>query len=262
MVNKTEFPALFPWELYSKKLLSRIELPFCMGFFSEKDAKERGLFLASGTSGKIASGNKVTLYWLVDTNDGIILDARFQAYGDSAFLGACEVLSELVVGKNYAQAMRLQLQDIDQHVRDMQEKEAFPQETWGHITLALDALYDAAGECSHIPLPVAYTLPPGQTIEVREGGWPGWDTLTNEEQKKIIEHVLDQDVRPYIAMDAGGVDLIDLVEGKQVIISYTGACMTCFSANGTTLSYIQHVLRSHVHPDLVVVPTSLFGNTV
>jgi len=251
------YPSLFPWERYSKKLSARIEMPFCVGMFTEEEAKEKGLFLASGESGSLSSGNKAHLYWLVDPNDGIIVDARFQAYGDSAFLGACEIISELVVGKNYLQAHDLLPEDIDKEARDRVEKEAFPRETWGHMTLALEAVDDAALECHHIPLPLSYVEPfalADKKILPREDGWPGWETLTNEEQKEIIEHVLDQEVRPSIAKDAGGVDLLDVKEGRYVRIAYKGTCATCFSATGTTLSYIQHVLRTHVHPELIVVP--------
>jgi NifU-like protein len=250
------FPSLFPWESYSKKLSARLLLPFCVGSFTEKDARERGLFLASGESGEVSSGNKAHLFWLVDPNDGIVVDARFRAYGDSAFIGACEILSELVVGKNYLQAEGIGPNDIDQQVRDTPDKEAFPKEALGHITLALEALQDASGECHHIPLPIAYThsFPRDHKGEVLEGGWPGWEALTAQEQKKIIEDVLDVEIRPHIALDAGGVDLLDLVEGKRVLIAYKGACTTCFSANGTTLSYIQHILRARVHPDLIVIP--------
>ena len=250
------YPSLFPWELYSKKLSLRIESPFSAGAFSEKEAREKGLFLATGESGEIALGNAVQLFWLVDPEDGIIADARFLAYGDSALIGACEIISELVVGKNYLQASDLSVEDVDKHVRDTPEKEAFPRETWGHITLGLEALVETASVCQHIPLPIPPVIPFSSTTsrDIKEGGWPGWEILSSEEQKKIIEQVLDKEVRPFVARDSGGVDLIDLVEGKQVLIAYTGACLTCFSANGATLSYIQHVLRSHVHPDLIVIP--------
>ena len=61
-------------------------------------------------------------------------------------------------------------------------------------------------------------------------------------------------MRPYIALDAGGVEVINLLEDKEVIIAYQGSCTSCYSAIGTTLSYIQQVLRAKVHPSLVVVP--------
>ena len=60
--------------------------------------------LAHGQEGAIADGNLVHFYWLIDPDDGIIVDARFQVYGQSALIGAAETACELVVGKNYDQA--------------------------------------------------------------------------------------------------------------------------------------------------------------
>ena len=70
----------------------------------------------------------------------------------------------------------------------------------------------------------------------------------------VIEEVLDRDIRPYIALDGGGVELLNLLQDKEVIIAYQGTCTSCFASAGTTLSYIQQVLRAHVHPELDVVP--------
>ena len=67
-------------------------------------------------------------------------------------------------------------------------------------------------------------------------------------------------MRPYIALDAGGVEVLNLVDDHQVLIAYQGSCTSCYSAVGTTLSYIQQVLRNKVHPSLVVVPDIDFDN--
>lgn len=67
-------------------------------------------------------------------------------------------------------------------------------------------------------------------------------------------------MRPYIALDAGGIEVINLIEDKQVIIAYQGSCTSCYSSIGTTLSYIQQTLRAKVHPDLVVIPDMDFQN--
>ena len=71
----------------------------------------------------------MSLYWLVDPDDGIIVDARFQAYGQSALIGAAEIACELSVGKNYDQARRIGAELIDKQVRDRPDEPAFPKET-------------------------------------------------------------------------------------------------------------------------------------
>ena len=75
----------FPWYRYSKKLASKIDHPRSAGFFSSEDASSRGMRLVVGASGSIEDGNQVTLYWLVDPNDGNIVDARFQGFWTIGF---------------------------------------------------------------------------------------------------------------------------------------------------------------------------------
>ena len=70
----------------------------------------------------------------------------------------------------------------------------------------------------------------------------------------LIEEVLDRDVRPYIALDAGGIVVLNLIHDTELVIAYQGSCTSCYSSIGTTLSYIQQVMRAKIHPDLVVVP--------
>ena len=89
----------FPWSRLSKKVLLRIDLPYCIGVFTQEDADARGLHLAQGSQGSIADGNRIQFYWLVDKSDGVIIDARFQAFGNTALIGAAEVACELLVGK-------------------------------------------------------------------------------------------------------------------------------------------------------------------
>jgi NifU-like protein len=246
----------FPWSRYSKKLISKIENPRCVGAFTKEQSEERGMRLATGQEGRIEDGNAIVLYWLVDIEDGIIVDARFQAYGQSALIGAAEVACEISIGKNYDQAKRISVDLLDKQVRDRSDEPAFPKETSPHLNLVLEAMDKAAEQCRDIPLATNYVAPPAPLDigEVLEGGYPGWLELGLNQKLALIEEVLARDVRPYIELDAGGVDVINLINDREVIIAYQGSCTSCFSATGTTLSYIQQILRGKIHPDLVVIP--------
>lgn len=246
----------FPWSHYSKKLNTKIERPRCFGFFTQAQSEERGMRLIKGQEGTIEEGNLICFYWLVDPEDGIIVDARFQVYGQSALIGAAEVACELVIGKNYDQARRIGTDLIDKQVRDRPDVAAFPKETSPHLNLVLEALDHAADHCMDIPLATHYVAPPAphDIGEILEGGYPGWETLRHEQKITLIEGVIASDIRPYIELDAGGIQVMDLINEHELLIAYQGSCTSCFSATGTTLSYIQHVLRSKVHPSLVVVP--------
>ncbi len=246
----------FPWSRYSKKLLAKIDKPRCVGFFTKEQSAERTMRLIEGKEGKLTDGNAVIFYWLVDPDDGIIVDSKFQAYGQSALIGAAEVACELVIGKNYDQAKRISVELLDKQVRDRQDEPAFPKETSPHLNIILSAIENAAEKCLDIPLSSGYVAPPAPLDigEILEGGYPGWDELALTQKVSLIEGVLDRDVRPYIELDAGGVEVLDLVNDWEVQIAYKGSCTSCFSATGTTLSYIQQVLRAKLHPNLHVVP--------
>lgn len=245
----------FPWSRYSKKLMAKIENPHNSGTFDPEQSEQRGMRLVIGREGQVEDGNCILLYWLVDKEDGKIVDAKFQVFGQSALIGAAEVACDLLVGKNYDQAKRVGVDLIDKQVRDKNDHPAFPQETAPHLNLVLDAIDFAAEQCMDIPLPVAYVAPPAPTEigETLEGGYPGWDKLAPKKRLTVIESVLDNDIRPYIALDGGGVKVVDL-KGNELIISYQGNCTSCFSAVGATLSYIQQTIKAKVHPNLSVVP--------
>jgi NifU-like protein len=246
----------FPWARYSRKLTSKIENPRSAGIFDPKESEERGMRLVTGIEGGIDQGNVVQLQWLVDKDDGIIADVKFQVFGQSVLIGAAEAACELLIGKNYDQAKRVSADLLDSHLRDRSDEPAFPRETFPHLNLVLAAIENAAEQCTDIPFADTYIAAPvplniGETIA---GGYPGWKDLPLKKKIAVIEEVLNNDVRPYIALDAGGIEVLNLLNDREVIIAYQGSCTSCYSAVGTTLSYIQQVLRAKVHPELFVVP--------
>lgn len=246
----------FPWNRYSRKLAAKIEKPRCVGIFTAQESEARDMRLVEGVAGDVPDGNFVRLYWLVDKEDGVIVDAKFQAFAQSVLLGAAEVACELLIGKNYDQAKRISTTLIDQQVRDRADSPAFPAETAPHLNLILEAIEQAAEQCTDLPLASNYVAPPVpmEIGEVLEGGYPGWTEMPLAKKLLVIEEVLNRDIRPYIALDAGGVEVRNLLNDRELIIAYQGSCTSCYSSIGTTLSYIQQVLRAKVHPTLIVIP--------
>ena len=75
--------------------------------------------------------------------------------------------------------------------------------------------------------------------------------LADEEKIIIVEALLDSSVRPALANDGGGLEVIE-VEGPIVRIRYQGACGGCPSATGGTLRVIENHLRSQLDPAIKV----------
>lgn len=66
-----------------------------------------------------------------------------------------------------------------------------------------------------------------------------------------INTLLDDRVRPALAGDGGGLQVLGL-EGKTLFIRYQGACGSCPSSTSGTLMAIQNLLQSEIDDELVV----------
>lgn len=67
-----------------------------------------------------------------------------------------------------------------------------------------------------------------------------------------INEVFDERIRPGLAGDGGGLEIIGL-EGKKLLIRYQGACGSCPSAIGGTLMAIEHMLKDEVDPEIELI---------
>ncbi len=76
-------------------------------------------------------------------------------------------------------------------------------------------------------------------------------TSSDEQKAKVIEALLDIAIRPALANDGGGLDILG-IEGNVIKIHYQGACGSCPSSTAGTLSYIETFLKEALHPDLQV----------
>lgn len=75
--------------------------------------------------------------------------------------------------------------------------------------------------------------------------------LSLEEQIGHLNRIFDEMVRPGLAGDGGGLELMG-IEGSTVRIHYEGACGSCPSATSGTLMYIEGALQRKAHPELTV----------
>ena len=82
-----------------------------------------------------------------------------------------------------------------------------------------------------------------------------FETMSIIKQIHAIETVLDAEVRPALARDAGGLTLEDFkaVDGSfLVFIKYMGACSGCASSLTGTLSFIESVLQERLSDQIFI----------
>lgn len=88
-------------------------------------------------------------------------------------------------------------------------------------------------------------IPPEKEISVTEE--------ESNELLKQINNLLDQKVRPALAGDGGGLEVLGL-DGFTVRIRYQGACGSCPSSISGTLTAIEGLLRRDINPAITVIP--------
>lgn len=76
--------------------------------------------------------------------------------------------------------------------------------------------------------------------------------VNDDEKLARINEVLDARVRPGLAGDGGGLEVISF-DGQTLEISYHGACGSCPSAGTGTLHFIQSLLQDEVDPEIRVI---------
>ena len=80
------------------------------------------------------------------------------------------------------------------------------------------------------------------TKEVRESDDP---------RLQQINHMLDEQVRPYLLADGGGLRILGL-DGNRLKVHYQGACGTCPTATSGTLYAIESMVK-RIDPEIEVV---------
>jgi Fe-S cluster biogenesis protein NfuA len=73
-----------------------------------------------------------------------------------------------------------------------------------------------------------------------------------DEKLKKIHDLLDNRIRPGLAGDGGGLEVISF-DGDTLQIAYHGACGSCPSSTTGTLRYIEGMLQEEVDPNIRVI---------
>ncbi len=240
-------------EKFSQKFDTAAGQPKHRGAFYKEEATEKGLALVE------AKFKDMKLYWLVDPVEDRVYSAKFFAYGGKISLGLCETLCGMVKGLTVEEACSLTGEDIERELRDEAEVPSIPESKRSALD-SIDALmkivnenYPSAKALAAVSATVKDKGKPTtfKELSVMEQAWLG---LSEEEQIQQIDLVLTEKVRPTLMMDGGNIQVLEVVDGEKVMVQYQGACGSCGSSLGATLSFIESTLRKDIYPELQVVP--------
>jgi NifU-like protein len=75
--------------------------------------------------------------------------------------------------------------------------------------------------------------------------------LSNLKKIKLIEEVMEREIRPSLRHDGGDIELIDVI-GDRVIVATRGACASCQASQVTLKGFVESRLRELIAPELIV----------
>lgn len=243
----------FYFSTFSQKLIKNITRPLNLGTFSPEISSDRAL--GQGIVGSIEEETFGCLKILVDLEDHKVIDAKFQGYGASFWIGVLEGLCALLVNKTVSQAKKISADLLESSLRDQPGVQALSSSCFEALNLAIDLLIETLESLPEDLQAVQnYSTPFVEEGESHKIVYPEFFDLKTQEQLKILQDIVEQDIAPYVALDDGGVSVKAISIEKEVVIAYSGTCTSCYSAIGSTLSAIEQMIQKKVHPELKVIP--------
>jgi len=80
---------------------------------------------------------------------------------------------------------------------------------------------------------------------------PAPKKLTNIQRIRLIEDVLEKEIRPRLQLDGGDIELAD-IEGMVVSVTLRGHCVGCPASQATVHGVVETILREKVDPEIQV----------
>ncbi len=84
-----------------------------------------------------------------------------------------------------------------------------------------------------------------------------FEAMTLVQKIKAVDAVVDENLRQFLVMDGGNMEVIDIKEGEEYIdvyIRYLGACNGCASSTTGTLFAIENTLKEKLSQKIRVLP--------
>ena len=241
-------------EKFSKKFDEAASSPKNRGAYYQDDATEKSMALVE------AKHKDMKLYWLVNPEDDRVYSAKFFAYGGKVSVAIVETLCQMVKGLTLPEACSLLGADVEQQLRDAPGEPAVPESKRAAFD-AVEALlkivqeqYDQAKALAAAKVAAKKDGPPKRSTAELTMAEQAWLGLEQKEQIEQVNLVLDDKVRPALMADGGNIEVLEIENGEKVKVQYQGACGSCGSSLGATLSFIEQTLRREIYNELVVIP--------
>ena len=262
-------------------------------FLKPRNAGEVEDANAVGEVGSMACGDALKLSLKVDEN-GKVADAKFQTFGCASAIASASALTEMLKGKTVEEADKITNQDIADYLGGLPKekmhcsvlgRQALEQalaqykgehvaEKEGEIVCECFGVTDLEiekaireNDLSTVEEVTNYTKAGGgcenchDTIReiiatVRAEEKPvAKPKFTNIQKIRMIEEVIEGEIRPSLKHDGGDIELMDVI-GNRVLVAKRGNCAVCQASEQTFKNLVETKLQELVLPELVVEEVS------
>lgn len=243
--------------------------------------------------GSLACGDALKLTFKLDENKKI-KEAKFKTFGCASAIASSSALTEMIKGMTVDEALKVSNQDIAQYLGGLPDEKmhcsvmgkqalekavenyrgAPPLEAGAKIICECFGVTDkeierairennlstvedvtnytkAGGGCGGCQDAIAQILERVKT-EPKTDVKP---KLTNLQKIRLIEEIIEREIRPSLKHDGGDIDILDII-GNRVIVAMRGACSTCKASDITLKDFVQHRLQELVSPEITVEEAS------
>lgn len=234
-------PMATPPAVSSTAVRDRLAALRFAGTLTAADASAHGGRLITATHGADGTPEHIVLTLIVD-QAGVVTHARHASKAGGDLLAAYDAMVEMTIGRLLVDARDITPRKVEAFLRGTRSDPAFDVALDGDkpffvltkAAQALDKPKDGPATADQLP----------------------WSDVGLFEKVRRIESVLDQHVRPALASDGGGIDLVDL-QNDELIVQYHGACGSCSSSIGGTLTFVQDSLNSNLGTTLRITVSQI-----
>jgi NifU-like protein len=225
----------------SPAVRERVANPRYLGEISADEARARDCSLITTAHGAENAPDHINLWLLVDVHS-VVREARYRSPAQGDLLAAYDAMAELCLGRPLAEIATITPRQVDAYLRKGSPEAAL------RLTTDADTPFYVLTKAAERGASPSATPVPAQARAAAELPWADIGLF---EKVRRIEAILDQHVRPALASDGGGIDLVDLA-ANDLMVQYHGACGSCSSSIGGTLQFIQDSLNNHLGTTLQV----------
>ena len=240
----------FAWNSYTKKMHEFLRRPMSIGTI--KSAPHE-MLLCTAESGSMEEGNWYEIMLIIDTTDGQVADVKYRFFGPTILLVTLEAISRYAMRKHVKQVQHLTPEIIDRSLRDQDGQPAYKERQTPYLLFVLEGVFQALESVPEMES-TTYVTPLEPTGNLFAPAHENWMELEEPQRLLILEKAFEEQIRPYLAIDEGGVKILGIEDHTKIKIAYSGNCTSCYSAIGGTLSGIQSLLQERVYKPLTVIP--------